>query len=74
VYYSATFTPTESHYDIYNRELLAIMKALSTLATISGMDKGPIHHHDGPHKLTTLEVTSELGAMSGMLACGPARI
>ena len=28
VFYSATFTPTERNYDIYNRELLAMMKAL----------------------------------------------
>jgi hypothetical protein len=28
-YYSATFTPTERNYDVYNRELLAIMKALA---------------------------------------------
>jgi hypothetical protein len=27
-YYSATFTPTQCNYDIYNRELLAIMMAL----------------------------------------------
>ena len=27
-YYSATFTPTERNYDIYERELLAILKAL----------------------------------------------
>ena len=27
-FYSATFTPTERNYDIYNRELLAMMKAL----------------------------------------------
>ena len=27
-YYSATFTETECNYDIYNRELLAIMKAI----------------------------------------------
>jgi len=28
-YYSATFTPTERNYDIYERELLAIIKALA---------------------------------------------
>ena len=28
-YYSATFTPTERNYDIYERELLAMMKALA---------------------------------------------
>ena len=27
-FYSATFTPTKQNYDIYNRELLAVMKAL----------------------------------------------
>jgi len=27
-YYSATFTPTERNYDIYERELLAVIKAL----------------------------------------------
>jgi hypothetical protein len=27
-YYSATFTPTERNYDIYERELLAVLKAL----------------------------------------------
>ena len=27
-YYSATFTPTEQNYDIYERELLAVLKAL----------------------------------------------
>jgi hypothetical protein len=27
-YYSATFTPTERNYDIYKRELLAVLKAL----------------------------------------------
>jgi len=29
VYYSATFTETEHNYDIYDRELLAIMKAIT---------------------------------------------
>jgi hypothetical protein len=28
-YYSATFTPMEQNYDVYDRELLAIMKALA---------------------------------------------
>jgi RNase H-like domain found in reverse transcriptase len=28
-YYSATFTETERNYDIYNRELLAIIKAIT---------------------------------------------
>jgi len=28
-YYSATFTETEHNYDIYDRELLAIMKAIT---------------------------------------------
>jgi hypothetical protein len=28
-YYSATFTETECNYDIYDRELLAIMKAIT---------------------------------------------
>ena len=28
-YFSATFTPTEWNYDIYERELLAMMKALA---------------------------------------------
>jgi len=27
-YYSATFTPTERNYDIYERELLVVIKAL----------------------------------------------
>jgi len=27
-YYSATFTPTEQRYDIYEREFLAVIKAL----------------------------------------------
>jgi hypothetical protein len=27
-YYSTTFTPTEHNYDIYEQELLAIMKSL----------------------------------------------
>ena len=28
-YYSATFTPVERNYDIYERELLAVMKSLA---------------------------------------------
>jgi hypothetical protein len=28
-FFSATFTPTEQNYDIYERELLAVIKALS---------------------------------------------
>jgi reverse transcriptase-like protein len=28
-YYFATFTPTERNYDIYERELLAMMKSLT---------------------------------------------
>jgi reverse transcriptase-like protein len=28
-YYSTTFTPTERNYDIYERELLAVMKSLT---------------------------------------------
>jgi hypothetical protein len=37
-YYSATFTPTERNYDIFERELLAVMKAL---------------HHWRPHLAAT---------------------
>ena len=28
-FFSATFTPTKRNYDIYERELLAVMKALA---------------------------------------------
>ncbi len=35
-YYSATFLPAERNYDIYERELLAVMKAL-----VSGKRKFP---------------------------------
>ena len=41
VYYSATFTPTERNYDIYERELLAVMKALAHWRPYLGWTKVP---------------------------------
>ncbi len=40
-YYSATFTPTEQNYNIYERELLAIMKALTHWRHYLGWMKHP---------------------------------
>ncbi len=40
-YYSTTFTPTEQNYDIYERELLAIMKALTHWQHYLGWTKTP---------------------------------
>ncbi len=40
-YYSTTFTPTEQNYDIYERELLAIMKALTHWRHYLGWTKTP---------------------------------
>jgi hypothetical protein len=40
-YYSATFTPTERNYDIYERELLAIMKSLAHWRPYLGWTKEP---------------------------------
>ena len=40
-YYSATFTPTERNYDIYERELLAVMKALAHWRQYLGWTKEP---------------------------------
>jgi hypothetical protein len=41
VYYLATFTPTERNYDVYNWELLAIMKALAHWQQYLGWTKMP---------------------------------
>jgi reverse transcriptase-like protein len=40
-YYSATFTPTERNYDIYERELLAVMKSLTHWQHYLGWTKFP---------------------------------
>jgi hypothetical protein len=40
-YYSATFTPTERNYNIYERELLAIMKSLAHWRPYIGWTKEP---------------------------------
>src|SRR6266852_1034030 len=40
-YYSATFTPTERNYDIYERELLAVMKSLAHWRPYRGWTKEP---------------------------------
>jgi reverse transcriptase-like protein len=40
-YYSATFTPTERNYDIYERELLAVMKSLTHWQHYLGWTKLP---------------------------------
>jgi hypothetical protein len=40
-YYSATFTPTERNYDIYERELLAIMKSLAHWRPYLGWTREP---------------------------------
>jgi hypothetical protein len=40
-YYSATFTPTERNYDIYDRELLAVMKSLAHWHPYLGWTKEP---------------------------------
>jgi hypothetical protein len=40
-FYSATFTPTEQNYDIYNRELLAVMKVLYHWRTYLAWMKEP---------------------------------
>jgi hypothetical protein len=41
VFYLATFTPTKQNYDIYNRELLAVMKALYHWRSYLAWTKGP---------------------------------
>jgi hypothetical protein len=41
VYYLATFTPTEWNYDVYDQELLAIMKALAHWQQYLGWTKVP---------------------------------
>ena len=40
-YYSATFTQIERNYDIYERELLAVMKALTHWRQYLGWTKEP---------------------------------
>jgi hypothetical protein len=40
-YYSATFTPTERNYDIYERELLAVMKSLAHWRQYLGWTREP---------------------------------
>ena len=40
-FFSATFTPTERNYDIYERELLAVMKALAHWRPYLGWTKFP---------------------------------
>ena len=40
-YFSCTFTPTECNYDIYERELLAVMKALAHWRPYLGWTKEP---------------------------------
>jgi hypothetical protein len=40
-YYSATFTPIEQNYDIYKRELLAMMKSLAHWRPYLGWTKEP---------------------------------
>ena len=40
-YYSATFTPTECHYDIYEWELLAVMQSLVHWRRYLGWTKEP---------------------------------
>ncbi len=40
-YYSTTFTPTECNYDIYERELLAVMKVLAHWRHYLGWTKHP---------------------------------
>src|SRR6266550_4311458 len=40
-YYSAMFTPTERNYDIYKRELLAVMKSLAHWRPYLGWTKEP---------------------------------
>jgi hypothetical protein len=44
-YYLATFTPTKQNYDIYERELLAIMKALVHWQAYLGWTKEPFVIH-----------------------------
>ena len=44
-YYSATFIPTEQNYDIYKRELQAIMKALAHWRHYLGWTKTPFIIH-----------------------------
>ena len=40
-YYSVTFTPVERNYDIYKRELLAMMKSLAHWRPYLGWTKEP---------------------------------
>ena len=44
-YYLATFTPTEQNYNIYERELLAVMKALAHWRHYLGWTKTPFIIH-----------------------------
>jgi len=58
-YFSATFTPTERNYDVYERELLAVIKALDHWRIHLGWTHKPIKIVTRPHQPNILEVPKE---------------
>jgi hypothetical protein len=73
-YYSSTFTPTERNYDVYERELLAIVKALEKLETPSSSYRTTDHDPDRPRKSTVLEEPQERQPTRSQVAHNPTRL
>ena len=73
-YYSATLNAAERNYDVYDLELLAVVKALRTLSTttcgISAQDQGMVR----PHEPEALERPKENHKASGKGSIGTSRI
>jgi hypothetical protein len=57
-YYLVMFTPTERNYDIYQQELLAIIKSLMHWR-LPGLDARTIHHPYRPSQPSILGVPKE---------------
>ena len=74
MYYSATFTPTEQNYNIYERELLAIMKALAHWRHYLGWTKTPLYYLHRPCQPPVLETSQEPEPLNSQVAHRPPRI
>jgi hypothetical protein len=72
-YFSCTYSPAEANYNIYEKEFLAVIKAIQNWRA-HHLDRKTIHNRDGPQELDILEGTQETLRVHSVMAREVARL
>jgi hypothetical protein len=67
-YFSCTYSPAEANYDIYEKEFLAVIKAIQNWRAHPHLDQETLHNRNGPQELDVLEGTQETLGTHGSMA------